>query len=500
MKFLKYITISILAGALLTSCGDDFFDTEYTAYLDSDTAAELAAKDPDALIGYLNGAWSFMVSWNVSGADAHDDFSFMSVLHSTDMMSEDMTMFAFHWFGYDYDFDNRMFNYRRTRVDWSTFYTAISKANELISFFPEEPTSADSKGVLGQALAIRGLSYYYLIQLYQFTVTESGAINTGAPGVPLVYSSADGLTEDEETKKLGRNTVGEVFAQIEDDLTRAVDYLEAGYSRPSKMFIDAAVANGILARYYLLSQQWDKAASAAAKAHSGYSIMGQSGLHDGFMALSNTEWMWGYDHNTESQTTFASFFSHVSNLAPGYSGMAYSGRGIDKRLYDQIPDTDFRKALFNGPDGDDSQPTPGAKYPYAILKFGSTGDWTMDYMYMRAAEMVLIEAEALAHQNKNTEAATALKKLMEKRDPAWSQTSVTVEDVYLQRRIELIGEGFSYFDLKRLNKGIDRNYDGSNHLTGYKKTIAAQDKVWLYQIPNQEMQENSQISDDDQNP
>lgn len=58
MKFLKYIAITIFAGALLASCGDDFFDTEYTTYLDSDTAAELAASDPDALIGYLNGIWS----------------------------------------------------------------------------------------------------------------------------------------------------------------------------------------------------------------------------------------------------------------------------------------------------------------------------------------------------------------------------------------------------------------------------------------------------------
>lgn len=123
----------------------------------------------------------------------------------------------------------------------------------------------------------------------------------------------------------------------------------------------------------------------------------------------------------------------------------------------------------------------------------------MDYMYMRAAEMVLIEAEAYAHLNQGTKAAEVLKVLMANRQPSWNMSSVTVEDVYLQRRIELWGEGFSYFDLKRLNKGIDRNYEGNNHLAGYKLTVPAQDKRWVYQIPLREMQENKLITDDDQN-
>lgn len=119
---------------------------------------------------------------------------------------------------------------------------------------------------------------------------------------------------------------------------------------------------------------------------------------------------------------------------------------------------------------------------------------------MRAGEMVLIEAEALARQNKNDDAAIALKKLMSMRDPSWNKTSVTAEDVVLQRRIELWGEGFAYFDLKRLNKGIDRNYQGNNHLAGYTLTIPAQDPAWTYQIPRKELQENTHITEDDQNP
>jgi hypothetical protein len=311
----------------------------------------------------------------------------------------------------------------------------------------------------------------------------------------LRFADSEGIPEAERTALSGRNTVKRIHTQIEQDLTRAVALLE-GYSRPFKFFIDQNVAKGFLARFYLLAGQWDKAATTASEAHSRYSIMAPASLHDGFMDITNAEWMWGFDHTTETQTTYASFFSHVSNIAPGYAGLNYAPRLIDAALYNQISATDERKALFNNEKGNPASDGSFARaqdLPYANLKFGDKGDWTMDYVYMRAAEMVLIEAEALAHQGKNTEAATALKKLMSNRDAKWDKASVTVDDVFLQRRIELWGEGFGFFDLKRLHKGIDRTYSGSNHRT--KIAIPAGDNRWVYQIPNAEIQENPLITE-----
>ena len=210
--------------------------------------------------------------------------------------------------------------------------------------------------------------------------------------------------------------------------------------------------------------------------------------------------MWGFAHSTETQTTYASFFSMISNIAPGYAGIGYAPRLIDARLYDQIPDADLRKAWFNGPEGDASQPTAAAQMPYATVKFGHVDDWTDNYMYMRAAEMVLIEAEAYAHMGDGAKAAQALKVLMDVRQPGWNRTSVTVDDIHLQRRIELWGEGFAYYDLKRLNKGTDRSYEGNNHLAGYDIKVPARDTRWYYQIPLSEIQENDMINEEDQNP
>ena len=498
MKLKKYIAASMIALAGLTACSDSFLDTDYTEYLDEEAAGEAAGKNPDV---FLNGMWSWMVTFGQTST-SHDDFGYMGSLHATDMMGQDICMAASHWFNFDYQLDNRMEAYRRTKCHWVNFYTMIAKANEIISLYPEGGETVSQKGLLGQAYAIRGLSYMHLIQLYQFTINESGNINTDAPGVPLIYVDADGKTEEEIASAKGRNTVGVVFAQIEADLLKAVENLESGYERPSKNYIDASVANGFLARYYLLSQQWEKAATAAAKARANYTIMdsSSSGLYDGFVTVNNVEWMWGFAHTTETQTTYASFFSMISNIAPGYAGMGYAPRLIDAKLYSQIPEEDGRKKWFNGPEVDKNQPTAAAQLPYANIKFGHVSDWTDNYMYMRAAEMVLIEAEAYAHLNQGSKAAEVLKVLMNKRQPSWNKATVTVEDVYLQRRIELWGEGFSFYDLKRLNKGIDRSYEGNNHLAGYDIKVDAHDVRWIYQIPLSEIQENKLINAEDQNP
>jgi hypothetical protein len=188
----------------------------------------------------------------------------------------------------------------------------------------------------------------------------------------------------------------------------------------------------------------------------------------------------------------------ISNIAPGYAGIGYAPRLIDARLYSQIPDTDARKAWFNGPEGA-KQATAAASLPYANVKFGHKSDWTENYMYMRAAEMVLIEAEAYAHMGNGAKAAEVLKVLMAERQPDWNEASVTVDDIHLQRRIELWGEGFAYYDLKRLNKGIDRTYEGNNYMPSYNIAVPARDTRWIYQIPLREIQENDLINEEDQN-
>ena len=427
-------------------------------------------------------------------SDAHDDFGLMSVLFAEDMMGQDIAATPLSWFRYDYEHDDRDKTYRRTRINWQLMYSVVSAANTVIGMTSAESESPDILRYRGQCFALRGMAYYYLIQLYQhvYPVVNGGA---DLPGIPLYYAS----NEDKENIT-ARAPVSAVLNQIELDLTTAVACLEHATPRTSKNAIDYRVANGLLARYYLLVQKWQEAITAADLALAGYDVMPASSIGDGFMNINNAEWMWGFDHNAETSTLYASYFSHISNLAAGYAGINYSAKFIDKKLYEQISATDARRTWFQTDPATfdmSSACDEGAatwQLPYAALKFGSDQAFTMDYCYMRASEMVLIKPEAQAH-NDGASAAATLSTLMSKRDPNWNLTSVTVNDVHLQRRIELWGEGFSTFDLKRLNLGIDRTYTGNNHPPSAQLVVPAQDKRWIFQIPISETNENPDIPD-----
>ena len=83
---------------------------------------------------------------------------------------------------------------------------------------------------------------------------------------------------------------------------------------------------------------------------------------------------------------------------------------------------------------------------------------------------------------------------------AFNPRAVTGDEVYQQRRLELWGEGFSLFDHLRLKKGVERNYEGSNHLSSALYTIAPDSWYLHFQIPLRELDNSSFISAEDQNP
>ncbi len=503
MKTLKYLALGFIMSFGLVACSDDYMDVEDTGALDADQAAEAASKDPDA---FLKGIWAWLIQ-----ASDHNAFGLTSVGIIYDVMSEDVAQAqrGSAWFGFDYQLDYRLEMWARSNYIWSLYYTTIAKANEIIAIYPDGGETASLKALLGQAYALRGWSYDNLIQVYQDYMGDGYVINRDFLGVPISYTAADGKTEEEMKQAKSRNTVGAVLDQAGLDLDKAVELLataaEMGFVRPNRNYIDVTVANGFLARHNLLIGEWQKAADAANAARQGYTQRNEESLFDGFMDVNACDAMWGYEHNAESATTYASYHSHMSNLSFGYAGLNSPAMLIDARLYSKIPADDLRKALFNGADGWAGAPSDGAKQPYANLKFGAAGGVSfadMDYIYMRAAEMVLIEAEAYARLNNGAKAATVLAELMVNRQPGWNKTVVSVDEILLQRRIELWGEGFGLFDVKRNNMGIDRTYEGTNHMAGEltRCKYEPHDVRFTYQLPLREIQENDMIDENDQNP
>nr|WP_321375293.1 RagB/SusD family nutrient uptake outer membrane protein [uncultured Bacteroides sp.] len=507
MKLFKLTTILLLtASFLFSSCGEDYITVDPTDVATGDQIDKLAKDNPEKLKiiidPLLAGIYNYLNQYNTQGSTktVHNDFGLMSIFHLGDVMNDDL---AFHvqgsgWFTYDYQLDYRAEQYTRTYQYWNFFYTIINKANTVISKIPADVTDADIKAIKGQVLALRGMSYYYLINMYQQTYS-SLSDPSKALGVPLIYTTAEGQS------RLNRVPVKEVYEQLEKDLLNAIDLL-AGYQRPSKTNINKEVAQILLSRAYLTEEKWAEAASMAheARINSTAQLMSASEVaKDGFNNISNKEWMWGADITAETSTKFASLFSFICTFDAGYGGAVGQYRKIDAKLYSNFSSSDARLALFKSPNAivDANSSDVTVKCPaYTNLKFKKVTGWEADYVFMRLSEAYLTEAEALAHQGKNADAAQVLKELMANRDPSWNQSSVTVDDVYTQRRLELWGEGFSFFDHLRLKKDIVRNYQGSNHWSGGLFNVTAGDWKLLYQVPRRELQENEQIKSEDQNP
>jgi starch-binding outer membrane protein, SusD/RagB family len=446
----------------------------------------------------IDGANKELYAFATGASTGHDNFGQKSFDLQNDLMGNDMVVHSqgYGWFNADYQLTEwgRPQTARQSDNAWYFYYDIIKQANKIISVIDDVNTTTTNREIIkGQALGLRAYAYYYLVNYFQ--QTYKGHEND--KGVP-VYTEVS-------TEGKGRGTVKDVYTQIVADLTQAETLLN-GKSRVSKVNIDVSVIQGFRARVALLMEDWGTASTYANKAKAGYTLMTTANYAStsSFSSLSNSEWIWGSTISAADATIYASFFSHMDIRTGGYAALG-GQKKITKALYDQIPAGDIRKTVFNAPANATS-----ANPAYNQLKHQVpvAGSWAGDYLYMRAGEMYLIEAEALARQGNEPQARTVLETLIKTRYPAYSASSFSgtalVNEILLQRRIELWGEGFSLMDIKRLNQGLSRPTGSGNHgapsFDPGVYTTSPADPRFLMRIPTRELDNNTNMTPTDQNP
>ncbi len=491
MKAIKYLTL-VLAGGLLTSCGDSYFDDVDNSTVNPDQIADAANKDADKVLSsQLKGCYT---NWNelsgMSRGDISDHMSigFGGIMMLSDVMSNDISLALGSgdpW-RYDHVLDYNAAQYVRPAWPWKFFYTVIKSSNDLIDVVDEDNANANVKQILGQAYAFRGVSHAYLAQFYQKTYADA----QDKLCVPIRLSN-------KEQSILGRATVEQVFAQAEADLLKAIDYLE-GFQRTDIMTIDRSGAQGLLSRVYLVMNKWQEAADMANAARAGYALNSiDEALAWNYQDADNQEVMWAFVPTESNKKYYASWASWHSIDGPGYGGAEVGAfQLIDAALYKSIPDNDVRKQLYVSADqATDAVPE------YANLKFPFVANWLGNVVYMRASEMYLNEAEGLLMAGKKNEAAAVMAEFMPNRVEGWTAPpAYTQASIYAQRRAELWGEGFGYFDCCRLRQDLVRKYDGTNEPVATQVNIPYTSYAWTYQIPQSEINDNEEITEEDQNP
>ncbi|HDJ32496.1 MAG TPA: RagB/SusD family nutrient uptake outer membrane protein [Bacteroidetes bacterium] len=411
----------------------------------------------------------------------------------------------------------------RTDMDWLWyhFYNIIGSVNNIINAADNIQMSDDLHNILGQCYTYRAWAHFYLVQFYgKPYMIGNPATDLGVPIMTATEPPYEGKA---------RNTVQQVYDQIKEDLNTAITHFADASPRADLSHINIDVARGIAARVYLTVGDWANAATYAHDARQGYTLMNESQYKSGFNNWSNPEWMWGSKMIQDQTSYYWSYFYYCSNNFNG-SQVRSNPKFMNHLLYAQIPATDYRKDLIlpNAPstfdDWDEGQnagryvseaayedsvalyrtivnnSTAHNMVPYMHIKLSQSNGPTidpMDVIHMRASEMYLIEAEALARQGLDIQAQNVLYELVSERDAGYVLSTNTgqalIDEILLQRRIELFLEGFRYFDMLRNDEELDMTGTGADpnlYLDGMYQARPSVNPKWLFSIPQRELNAN----------
>lgn len=485
---------------------------------------EVVENDPEKAVAGVNAIFAqfsqYMPNSDALGAERHNDFGYPANMlfmdhNGYDLVSDDN---GYNWNGNNLDYSDRSYTSNEAQIIWNNLYAIINMSNNVVGSIAADTDDPTSQFYLAQGLAARAFSYWNLVQLYQFNYVG----NESAPAVPIITNEN---SNDAALEGAPRATVQEVYDLITSDLSSAITLLnsaeDGGMIRADKRYIDLAVAYGLRARVNLTMQNWSAAAADATAAIASTTAT-PAGIDDvdepAFMSVSEGNWMWGIIiQETDRVVTsgIVNWPSHMGSINYGYANFS-GGKQINKSLYESIPETDVRKGWWL----DEEKTSPnlstefagavaGYGYPaYTQVKFAPYNNVARnstnsnDIPLMRIEEMYLIKAEAEAMSGGNG-AQTLVDFVTAYRDPGFTLAATSPaevqEEVFNQRRLELWGEGLNWFDLMRLNKGIDRRGGGYPNATMVFNIPAGSD-VLLWRIPEAEIQANPALSEGDNNP
>lgn len=492
MKYSKYLML-LTIPAFMASCSSDFLDKDVSKNASEEQIQDAINKNPAAIDAFISGYYKNLFA--PEAQKAHDDFGLKAFELATDLMGGDMAMNTQAFFVFDYMLDNRLSMFRRTTTFYQELYAVINGANDVIAklLLLDVQENDEVKAKLGQSYSLRAYMYYWLVNMYQ----QPYQWNKDKPGIPL-------YTEKET--RLERVPVKEIYTQMLADAKNGYELLKGKKSSDkSKIneFAAAAIYANILSFVDDAPDQWNEVAKYAKEAIKGGSLMSHEALLSGFNDINLSEVLWGSDINTETNTFYASFMSHMDPKGPGYGGDLAAYKMISSDLYDKIADDDIRKQWF-GIELSEKDPNYNVKQ-YIQTKFSDTstmgtGDvFASDYIYLRTGEMYFVAAEALYRANKPDEAKNMLNEIMKTRNPNYNFNGTgqaLLDEICLQKRIEMWGEGKRLFDMKRRNEDLDRS-KGTNHHELVKKNpiVKAGSNLFIYQIPEDELKANSAITE-----
>lgn len=346
------------------------------------------------------------------------------------------------------------------RDTWSDAYQTINICNNIIAAI-DKVNDDDRDRVRGEALFIRGITYFSLVTFYAKPYS-SGNTTEAESGVPLVLTPTTGIDEE---SYVSRNTVEEVYAKVIEDLSTAGSLLPDKNS----VFATNIAAAGFLSRVYL---QMEKYPEALAAVNTAFSRAGSAkSLNASYAGAFNNESMTNEDifiiavNSQDGANDMHLFWS------TGADGARDGDVAINQKHLDLYEAGDARANLF-----------------YTGAGSVRSGKWKLRYKnlsIMRLAELYLTRAECNFRLG-SAEGATALSDVSAVRTRAGLTTTagdIDLDFILKERKLELAHEGQAIQDAKRLKKTVD--------------ALPFNDNKLVFPIPLREMNANPNLK---QNP
>jgi hypothetical protein len=525
-KIMKYLVLALVAAVSSAACSEDYLETNPTDKVSGPTifADEHAAQTA------INGVYALLWSVPYNSAYPTESCGHYSTVLAQGLMADDMTQRALGsgWYSFDYNLNSTaqidISNSSRSYNVWNMYYTIISNVNYIIAEDGKIGVNSNvAKNIVAQAYAVRAFAYFELIQGYQKTYLG----HQNDPGVP-VYTEP--TRSGDEGKP--RGTVEDVYTQINADIQRALElFAETGKTRQAHCsHVDYFVAKGLEARVALVQGRYQEAYDAATEARACLSakVLPAADITSGFSNKNLATNLWAMEVIADQSPIRYSFYCHIDARDPNAYG-AQARVCISSWLYGKINQAGFDDARLQWfKDDKQGDAATGENVNYGQVKFQARilANWVGDLIFMRGEEMLLIAAEAKARLSGGAgDAKNLLLELAKERLSASGLTAYTtylntlnttvaplpadtntdpatvLEEVLLQRRIELWGEVGRIKDILRLKQGYERNYSDSNHqqlLVSYH--TGPESGAFLFKIPQSEFDGNKSILPEEQNP
>lgn len=356
---------------------------------------------------------------------------------------------------------------------WRESYEGIQRINVILSRIDDIDfdDAAKKTSRIGEMKFLRGLLYFNLVRLYG--------------DVPLVLEET---TNPSDFFGQGRTPQSEVYAQIELDLNDAINDLPVAKSvgRPAR-----GAAQALLGDVQMNQGNYSGAVTnlEAVVNSSEYDLMPSTAEIFGAANEGNPEILF--------EVQFASSLDGNNEGEPAASQFRPSGTTANAKGHN-LPSTEF-VSLFE--DGDTRQNDyvgldTAANPFYFSLKYevSSTGpnDGGSDHIVIRYADVLLKYAEAL-NESGGANSAQYLN-LVRNRVGLMNTTATSQSElrdaIELERRLEFVGEGHRWFDLKRTGKAVETM---NTWFTTNNKNVTINSDHLLLPIPQSQLDTDPEI-------